>query len=375
MEELISVYVHIPFCQKKCAYCDFASFAGSLGKVDAYLTAIEKEVRDYGARFSGAHVKSLYVGGGTPTLLGAAQIARLFQCLSECFTFTSDAEITIEGNPGTLKRDALDACVSAGVNRLSLGMQAHQDALLSLLGRIHRSSEVASGVNMAREAGLDNISLDLMYGLPNQTLEMWSESLEAALALGIEHISCYELILEDDTPLKKRVDTGELLLPSEDTVLQMAQMALDKTKKAGMHRYEVSNYAFSGNESRHNKVYWACQPYIGLGCAAHGYVGGERYANTSDLNQYIDGGGTPLTREPVSAGDAQFERLMLGLRMTRGVDLARFERDFSVSVQTAFEGKIERLISERLLSIQDGFLSCTAHGMNVLNSILVELLD
>ena len=349
---------------------------------DAYIDALERELRAHAkAQQSGGRcaLKTLYIGGGTPTLLPARQLSRVLDAVRTHFTLLPGAEATIEANPGTLTREKLDACVQGGINRLSMGMQAFQPRLLRMLGRIHDFAQVEAGVRMAREAGISNISVDLMYALPGQTLREWDESLRAALELGVAHLSCYELTLEEGTPLEKRVREGEVSLPGEDACLEMARLARERTAQAGMHRYEISNYARIGFESAHNQTYWACEPYIGAGCAAHGYdvsggFPGVRYENTTDLHAYIAGQGTPLERAPVSVEDARFERLMLSLRMTRGLDMARFERDFGVSVLKAFGKPLSRLIAQGLLAEKEGFLACTPRGMDVQNALLVELM-
>lgn len=382
MREGLSLYIHIPFCARKCTYCDFCSYPGAQAWMDAYIDALERELRAHaGKQQSGGRcaLKTLYIGGGTPTLMSARQLSRVLGIVRERFTLLPGAEATIEANPGTLTREKLDACVQGGINRLSMGMQAFQPRLLQMLGRIHDFAQVEAGVRMAREAGISNISVDLMYALPGQTLREWDESLRAALELGVAHLSCYELTLEAGTPLEKRVRGGEVELPGEEACLEMAHLARERTAQAGMHRYEISNYARIGFESAHNQTYWACEPYIGAGCAAHGYdcadgFPGIRYENTTDLHAYIAGQGTPLERVPVSIEDARFERLMLSLRMTRGLDMARFERDFGVSVREAFGKSLSRLIAQGLLAEKDGFLACTPRGLDVQNALLVELM-
>ena len=382
MQEGLSLYIHIPFCARKCTYCDFCSYPGAEEWMDAYIDALERELRAHAkAQQSGGRcaLKTLYIGGGTPTLLPAGQLSRVLDDVQTHFTLLPGAEATIEANPGTLTREKLDACVHGGINRLSMGMQAFQPRLLRMLGRIHDFAQVEAGVRIAREAGISNISVDLMYALPGQTLREWDESLRAALELGVAHLSCYELTLEEGTPLEKRVREGEVSLPGEDACLEMARLARERTAQAGMHRYEISNYARIGFESAHNQTYWTCEPYIGAGCAAHGYdvsggFPGVRYENTTDLHAYIAGQGTPLERAPVSMEDARFERLMLSLRMTRGLDMVRFERDFGVSVREAFGKPLSRLIAQGLLAEKEGFLACTPRGMDVQNALLVELM-
>lgn len=391
MKEALSLYIHIPFCVRKCAYCDFCSYPGETDKTDAYITALERELRAKsmqlsvcqganGSRETRIPLKTLYIGGGTPTLLRAEQISRVLRAVSDNFSLLPGAEATMEANPGTLTREKLDACVQGGINRISMGMQAYQPELLKTLGRIHDFAQVEQGVRMAREAGIENVSVDLMYALPGQTLEAWEESLDAALSLGVKHISCYELIVEEGTPIEKRISCGELTVPDEELCLAMAELAREKCAQHGLHRYEISNYAKAGFESVHNKTYWKCEPYIGVGCAAHGYdtsggFPGVRYENTTDLDAYIAGEGTPLASADVTVADARFERLMLSLRMISGLDTARFERDFQMSVHEAFGPKLAQMIAQGLLEEADGFLFCTPRGMDVQSALLVELME
>ena len=256
MEE-ISIYIHIPFCVQKCAYCDFASFAGRLSQRESYVEAVCREMRAQAAFFGRRRVRTVFFGGGTPTLLEGRQLATLMDALRACFDLAPDAEVTMEGNPGTLTPENLAAYRAAGVNRLSLGVQSLDDALLSSIGRIHTAQEAVQAVRMAQKEGFDNLSLDLMLGLPGQTPELWRETLERALSLGIPHVSCYALILEEGTPLNAQAAAGTCApLPDEEALSDMDAITGELTRAAGLARYEVSNYARPGMECRHNIVYW-----------------------------------------------------------------------------------------------------------------------
>ena len=254
--EEISVYIHVPFCVRKCAYCDFASFAGKLSQRQSYVEAVCRELRAQAAFFGHRRVRTVFFGGGTPTLLAGGQLAQMMDALRACFDLAPDVEITMEGNPGTLTRENLDAYRAAGVNRLSLGVQSLDDGLLSAIGRIHTAAEAVQAVRMAREAGFDNLSLDLMLGLPGQTPALWRDTLERALSLEIAHVSCYALILEEGTPLRAQAEAGTCApLPDEDALAEMDATTLALTRAAGLARYEVSNYAKPGMACRHNLVY------------------------------------------------------------------------------------------------------------------------
>lgn len=378
--EPISLYIHLPFCVKKCAYCDFASFAGRLSQREIYVGAVCRELRAQAAFFGRREATSVFLGGGTPTLLAGAQVARLLDEVRACFDLSPQAEITMEGNPGTVTARSLAAYRSAGVNRLSLGVQSLDDGLLAAVGRIHTAQEARQAVALARAAGFTNLNLDLMYGLPGQSAAQWEDTLAQAIALGPEHLSCYSLILEEGTPLYTRVQSGKgAPMPDEDVLAAMDEATVRLTAGAGYMRYEVSNYAKPGYECRHNLVYWECLPYLGVGCAAHSDMDGRRFYNPSDWEAYLqtagrgapertqEGEGTPRER--------MFERLMMGLRRTAGVDEARFARDFGMSIGQAYPQAMERLLHGGLLEHAGGRLRLTERGMQVMNSVLVEFLD
>lgn len=378
MEE-ISIYIHIPFCVKKCAYCDFASFAGKLSQKQSYVEAVCREMRAQAAFFGRRRVRTVFFGGGTPTLLDGRQLAQLMDELRACFDLAPDAEITMEGNPGTLTRENLDAYRAAGVNRLSLGVQSMDDGLLSAIGRIHTAAEAVQAVRMALEAGFENLSLDLMIGLPGQTPAMWRETLERALSLDVTHVSCYALILEEGTPLSAQAEAGECApLPGEDALAQMDAITGELTRGAGLARYEVSNYAKPGRECRHNIVYWECLPYLGLGLAAHSDMDGKRFANPACWTDYMALTGAPRTlREQEGDGtreERMFERMMMGLRMTRGVDATRFERDFGAEPEKIWPRSLLRMTQGGLMERDGERLRLTPRGMDVMNGVLVELL-
>ena len=378
MEE-ISIYIHIPFCVKKCAYCDFASFAGKLSQRQSYVEAVCREMRAQAAFFGHRRVRTVFFGGGTPTLLQGCQLAQLMDVLRACFDLAPDAEITMEGNPGTLTQENLAAYRAAGVNRLSLGVQSLDDGLLAAIGRIHTAQEAVQAVRMAREAGFENLSLDLMLGLPGQTPQRWRDTLERALSLGIPHVSCYALILEEGTPLSAQVAAGTCApLPDEDALAQMDDVTCELTRAAGMMRYEVSNYARPGRECRHNLVYWECLPYLGLGLAAHSDMDGRRFANPSSWTDYMALTDAPCPSRGQEGGgtreERMFERMMMGLRMTRGVDAVRFARDFGEEPEKMWPRTLLRMTRGGLTERDGKRLRLTPRGMDVMNGVLVELL-
>ncbi len=376
----MELYLHIPYCRQKCRYCDFASYPGQEHSMAAYVDAILHEAD---ALRTDVPIQTAFIGGGTPSILPAELLDRLLGGLRERFSLPHGIEFTTEANPGTLTEAWLAAALSHGVNRLSLGMQAFQPKLLRILGRIHDFQAVQSSVRLARRMGIRQISLDLMFGLPGQTREMWQESLNAALSLGIDHISCYGLIPEEGTPLKRDLDAGRLHLPEEDEERAMYDDALTLLAAAGLHQYEISNFAKPGCKCQHNIGYWRQIPYIGLGAAAAsmrtGPEGIIRTANPVGIREYIamvcaeDWHQREIT--PVSPEDARFETLMLGLRMTEGVSEADFARMHGIPLRDCCGDALASLLQRGLLCLEGGCWRLTRRGMDVQNAILVELME
>ena len=370
----LALYVHIPFCRSKCVYCDFASYPGRESCVRQYLDALIEELRGWRGALSDHEVRTVFIGGGTPSLLDGASVARLMDGVRGCVRVCEGAEITMEANPGTLDARRLAAYRGAGINRLSLGAQSMDDGLLRRLGRIHTADEVREAVDMARDAGFRNLGLDLMYGLPGQTQGAWLETLEAAIRLEPEHLSAYSLIVEEGTPLFDRVRRGAVSVPGDDDVIEFQRAALDRLEAAGYHRYEISNVARPGFECRHNIVYWLRGEYLGVGCAAHSLLDGVRFENPRDLDEYLAG---VRRKEQVrlTARDEMEEALMLSTRMVRGMDLAEYRRAFGVDFEQAHEKTLARLAGLGLVKIEDGFLRLTRSGLELQNAVVVELLE
>lgn len=380
MTNEISIYIHIPFCVKKCAYCDFASFSGRMAQAEAYVQAVCREMRAQAAFFGARNVRSVFIGGGTPTLLTGAQIDELLDTLRACFMLNDGAEVTMEGNPGTLSLDRLLAYHAAGVNRLSLGVQSMDDGLLASIGRIHTARQAEEAVSLAREAGFENLNLDLMYGLPGQTCAQWTRTLERAIALAPQHLSCYSLIVEEGTPLFDAVQAGTCApLPDEESLEAMDEATFRLTREAGYERYEVSNYARDGFACLHNRVYWECLPYLGFGLNAHSDMDGKRFYNPADWEAYMRlANGEKALREEEgknSREERMFERMMMGLRMVRGVDAFRFERDFGRCVQEVWPRTIADMEKNGLMTRGEGRIRLTERGMQVMNGVLVRLLE
>lgn len=378
--EPISIYIHIPLCVRKCAYCDFPSYTGRMAQREAYVRAVCREMRAQAACFGRRQVRTVFLGGGTPTLLSGGQVQGIMDALRASFDLARDAEITMEGNPGTLTAENLAAYRRAGVNRLSLGVQSLDDGLLTAVGRIHTAAQAVQAVHMAREAGFDNLNLDLMSGLPGQSPAQWADTLQRAIALSPEHLSCYSLILEEGTPLHAQAMARTCApLPDEDALAEMDEITLRLTEQAGYARYEVSNYARPGKACRHNIVYWDCEPYLGLGCAAHSDMDGRRFYNPSGWEDYMrmaQAGDAARPQEGEGgARERRFERMMMGLRMVRGVDAERFARDFGMTPEEAWPKTLHKMKERGLMARGDGCIHLTARGMQVMNGVLVALMQ
>ena len=375
----LSLYIHVPFCARKCAYCDFASYPGRETDWRRYFDEIATEIRlwsgetDFGLLPERYRVISMFIGGGTPTLVDAGYIQRVIDACRAIVPFEPDAEITIEGNPGTLTPEKLAAFRRAGVNRLSLGAQSFDDGLLRSLGRIHTAAQIGQAVTMARDAGFDSINLDLMYALPGQGMNQWKDTLDAATALGVEHISAYSLIVEPGTPMAARVASGTAIVPEDDAVNAMQRAAIDRLSAAGYRRYEISNYARPGFECRHNLVYWNRGDYLGLGCAAHSLMGGRRFHNPDSLDEYLSGG-RRLDEVVLTPQDEMEETLMLSTRTVRGLDLTAWARAFGTPFARGRERALDRLENGGLIETGDGFLRLTMQGMEVQDAVVLELM-
>jgi len=375
--DVLELYIHIPFCKSKCRYCDFASYPHREERMARYCQALQKEMALY-APFQ-EPLETLFIGGGTPSLLPPEWMDGLLGAVRERFTCAEDMEFTCEANPGTLTPEFLRVLKKHGCNRLSLGAQASQERLLKALGRIHTWQEAEEAAQIAREAGFQNISLDLMFGLPGQTLEDWQETLAKALRLQPDHLSCYGLIIEEGTPFFDMEQKGQLLLPDEETERAMYDLTLTTLTAAGLPPYEISNFAKPGRECRHNLGYWRRVPYLGLGAAAHSMLPCAkekgaclRRGNTPDLDDYISGieAGKPVYSEYeyISFEDAQFEKWMLGLRTTRGVKASKEDTD-------RYGAVLEKLVDEQLLEYADGYYRLTRTGMDVQNQVLVRMME
>ena len=368
-----SVYVHIPFCRAKCAYCDFNSYAGQERLIPFYVDALLREAAFWARSDAVDIVDTLYVGGGTPSLLPASEVERLMAGLRAAFRFADNAELSIEANPESVDETYLRALRDAGFNRLSLGVQSFDDAELRLLGRIHDARQALEAYAAARNAEFENVNIDLMLGLPGQSLAEWSRSLEQALSLAAEHLSLYALTLEEGTPLARRVDGGECEQPDADTQADMYAWSCDRLAAAGYEQYEISNWARPGHRCRHNLTYWRNEPYLGLGAGAHSRIGDRRFANEPQPERYIQQAMSLEAKDParlpqitsserLDAATDMADSMILGLRLVEGVPFAGFRQRFGVDVDERYGREIAELTVLGLIEASDGHLRLTARG-------------
>jgi oxygen-independent coproporphyrinogen-3 oxidase len=396
--DTVSLYLHIPFCQAKCHYCDFNSYAGMLGWRERYVDALAAEIELAGARARPAHgerrrCRTIFFGGGTPSLLRTAQVARLLDTVRASFALDDDAEITLEANPGALERGHLGELRAAGVNRLSMGAQSFDADLLRWMGRIHTPEEIGDAVHAARHAGFTSINLDFIFALPGQSIATWSETLDRALELRPEHLSLYSLIVEEGTPLHRWVAQGRVRPAEEDVAADMYELAERRLAQGGYAQYEISNWAQPGHACAHNLTYWHNLPYIGLGAGAHGWFAGRRYCEARPIHDYVARVERALAAAPGAALAAEAlpaaavvedeeigrelemgETAMLGLRLNDGVDLDAFAARYGVTFDAVFGERLAEVASLGLLERDDGRLRLTERGRLLGNEVFERVL-
>lgn len=375
---MYGIYIHIPFCVKKCRYCDFNSYKIDIEKKKRYIKALEKEIEIYSKMDNKIKIDTIFLGGGTPSILKPDEIESIFEKLNSSFDISEDAEITMECNPGTLDEEKLNAMKKSGVNRLSIGLQAVQNDILEYIGRIHTFEEFEKTYNLVRKCGFDNVNIDLMYNLPNQREKEWMETLEKVVSLNPEHISAYSLILEEGTELCDMYERGEFTLSGDDTDIKMYRYTIDYLKKNGYMQYEISNYAKPGKECRHNIIYWKCDNYIGLGAGASGYIGNRRYSNIPEVDEYnetIEAGKLPVLSEEVLTDEEKFEELVfMGLRMNEGVLYEDFEKISGIDIRKYRKEIIERLKKDNLIECDENRIKLTQSGREISNKVFLDII-
>ena len=377
MKKELEIYIHIPFCVKKCAYCDFLSGPQDRDTIEKY---VDKLVEEIGVQ-KPATVSSIFLGGGTPSILEPSQIFKIFKVLNCTFKIEKDAEITIEANPGTVTVEKLEAYKQCGINRISFGLQSTNNEELKLLGRIHTYEEFLESYQLARACGFENINVDLISAIPKQTVASWEETLKKVIALEPEHISAYSLIVEEGTPFAKVYGEGcpgEHDLPCEEEERAIYYRTEELLERAGYHRYEISNYAKAGKECRHNLGYWERKDYLGIGLGAASLVNNVRYKNTDDLLYYMehssDLSAIQENVEKLSLQEQMEEFMFLGLRKTEGVSVTEFKNTFGKTMEECYGEQIQKLKEQGLLEQKDGRLMLTRPGIDVSNYVFGEFL-
>ena len=374
------VYIHIPFCHQICNYCDFNKFYFKNQPVDEYIEALGKEmaltVDKHPASF--AHIETIFLGGGTPTALSPEQLTRLLTLIRTYIPMDRVTEFTSEANPDELSEAKMRALFAGGVNRLSMGVQSFDQDLLKKIGRTHSNAHVYDTIALAKKVGFKNISIDLMYGLPGQSMEQWRYSLEKAFALELPHFSAYSLIVEPKTIFYNQYAKGKLKLPTEDLEAKMYDVLMQEMEAHGLQQYEISNFAQEGFSSIHNKIYWENDEYAGFGAGAHGYLNGVRYSNHGPLKKYMDtlaSGKLPIVHEhEVTDTEKREEQMFLGLRKTDGVTHVLYEEKFSESMQVRYGKVIDKFVTDGLLEQDEQGVRLTRKGRFVGNEVFQQFL-
>lgn len=378
---MAGLYIHIPYCKKKCRYCDFVSYAGRDDFL-AYAAALITEMRLYSPMMRGRSFETVFVGGGTPSLLPAGLLGRIIAEAKQCFSIEPDAEITVECNPESLTELKLLEYSNAGVNRLSIGMQSADDRVLSAIGRIHTAEKFVSAFRLAREAGFKNINVDIMHGLPRQDIESYLASIRLVSELGAEHISSYSLILEPGTPLYDDVFSGKVVLPDEDETADMEDAGFELLESLGYHRYEISNFAKPGFVCHHNINYWNNGDYLGLGVNAHSalHLSGKwvRFANKITIGEYmtdIGRGNLPVAEtQEVTREDEMFECIMMGLRKTEGISRSAFKKRFGIDPVEQYAAAVSSALLDGNMIVTDERIFLTKRGLDYQNEILLNFM-
>ena len=381
----ISLYLHVPFCTVRCSYCDFNTYANLEALIPAWEAALLLELRLWAPKVAGRPVPTVFIGGGTPSLLEGEAVGRILDIVRERYALNADAEITLEANPESVSVERLRAYRTVGVNRLSIGVQSLDEGELRFLDRLHDGEGARWAVAAARSAGFDNVNVDLIFGLPGQPPSGWERTLEGAIALGPDHVSCYALTVEEGTPLAARVASGSVVEADPDVVAEIGEMTARRLSAAGYAQYEISNYAQPGKACRHNLVYWRHGEYLGLGPGAHGFVDGVRYAVERSPGRYIGvlrddaaSKGLPspavVSREEVDEETAALDTLTLGLRLNEGVEAAEFARRYPTAWER-YRPAVEWSKSVGLAEEVDGRLRLTSRGRRLSNEVFVRLLE
>lgn len=377
---MLSLYIHIPFCKQKCLYCDFCSFTDS-SKIDKYIDSVSEEIKMYASAITDRNVISIFIGGGTPSVLYPRHLTKLFACIRKYFNVQKNAEITIEANPESLNSDFLVSGLENGINRLSIGVQSLDNTVLKYISRIHKAETALSAICLAKSTGYTNINVDLMYGLPMQNIDTYTQTLKSVLDLNVQHISLYNLIVEDNTPLKLMLEKGTIIIPDEEQQINMYRLGKTVLECNGFLQYEISNYSKPGYQCRHNLVYWQHGNYLGIGVAAHSFICNrqcaKRFSNSTDLKSYfnlIDNKKIFVKTQILNKDDLKFERIMLGFRLIDGVSISKFNKDFDCDFIIDYKKEIDELCDHKLLIVDGDRVYLTARGIELENSVLMKFM-
>ena len=369
-----TAYIHIPFCAHKCDFCDFAAFAGVDDLTEEYCSTVVREIGERVSIEPNENVlTSVFYGGGTPGYIEPAQLSSIHDRLKQAVGFDSDAEITMETTPHSITVDKAKAWREIGINRISVGVQSFNDAELKAMGRDHTAAQALKGIDIVQQAGFENVALDLMYGLPEQTLESWSQTLKTALSLKLPHMSAYGLTIANNSPLLSRYPFESASYPNEENFVGMYEMLISECLQAGLNQYEISNFAHPGFESKHNLTYWANEEYLGFGVSAHRYVNGIRSSNFRSLKRYMRDFLANETFERIDEKTRAKEAIFLGLRLRRGINLDEFHRKYGFDIQQLLATKIQRLSEGGFLTVEGGWLKLSQAGILVSNLVISEL--
>lgn len=389
----IGLYLHVPFCETKCPYCDFNTYAGIEDQVPGYVRALKNELQGWGNLLSRPPVRTIFLGGGTPSYLPANDIESILTTVRQSYEVDQAAEVTMECNPGDVTSDRAASWIGSGVNRISMGVQSFDDGLLSLLGRRHTAFEAQNAFRTLRGAGVSNLSIDLIYGLPYQSLDQWSGTLDIAVSLDPDHISLYGLQIEKGTPLAVDVATGRYPAPDDDLAADMYEKAQSMLAVNGFTQYEISNWSKAGMESQHNLIYWHNEPYLGVGPGAHSWIAGQRFANLKSPRRYVMVVGDeyrPIGPDPVAAmripaGPVEqvdvttpaidvAETMMMGMRLNEGVSMSRFAERFGTGLDVVFPNEVSRLLEIGLIEVTDEAIRLSERGRLLGNEVFAEFI-
>ncbi|SHE28405.1 oxygen-independent coproporphyrinogen-3 oxidase [Tissierella praeacuta DSM 18095] len=373
----LSLYIHIPFCISKCYYCDFSSFTNINHKIDEYINSLIIELDLYKDKIKDYSIKTIFIGGGTPSCINPRYINRILEFIYRNFNTSDLVEVTIEANPGTLDKEKVQIYMESGINRVSMGMQTLDDTLLKSIGRIHSTKDFYKSYEILRNGNMKNINVDLIFGLPNQSIDQVISSLKKVVELGVEHVSYYGLILEENTKFYKLYNEGKIFLPDENIERMMYHKATEYLTNHGYKHYEISNYALPTYECKHNLVYWEVRPYLGVGLSSHSNMRGKRFFNTSDINIYIEKlnmNKLPVEGEEIIDKDTEMEEFcILGIRKIEGLSKIEFKNRFEVEIEKIYGDIIKKHIDNGLI-LNDHNIRLTKKGLDLSNLVEVDFL-